>query len=84
LFETELQLRIAELAGAYCGFEPVIYFKKTNYYHTELTNLISKASIRASQTVDCPADPADNNSPSGNFIFKMSNFAANICRSRLH
>jgi len=73
MFETELQLRIAELAGAYCGFEPV-YPVKTNYY-TKLTNLISQASIRSSQTVD---SPADNDSSSGNFIFKTNSAAISL------
>jgi hypothetical protein len=74
VFETELLLRIAELAGEYCRFKPGNPVKTANlsYGHKDLISLISKATSRPSQTAHCPAMPQVENNDhllSGNFIF---------------
>jgi hypothetical protein len=58
--ETELLLRIAKLAGEYCGFEPALPVKTANLSNscTDLADLISKATVSCSQTVICPDDAA--------------------------
>jgi hypothetical protein len=65
----ELLLRIAQLAGEYCGFEPALPGKKANLSNSckDLVDLINKATVGSSQTVLClDAAPLQK---SGNFNF---------------